>query len=64
MMINYKDIPEQQIVDLFAWFVKQKDKDMIIHTDDMDIEVTIKKKHNNYDIIDCPAVCPVGLTII
>lgn len=60
-MINYKDIPEQQIVDLFTWFVKQKDKDMVIHTDDMDIEVTIKKKHKYHDIIDCPAVCPAGI---
>lgn len=59
MLINYKDIPEQQIVDLFTWFVKQKDKDMVIHTDDMDIEVTIKKKHKHDDIIDCPVVCPV-----
>lgn len=61
MMINYKDIPEQQIVDLFTWFVKQKDKDMVIHTDDMDIEVTIKKKYKYHDIIDCPAVCPVSI---
>ena len=44
MEIQYKDIPEQEIVNLIAWFAKQKSKEIIIHTGDGDVTVKFSKK--------------------
>jgi len=44
MEIQYKDIPEQEIVNLIAWFAKQKSKEIIIYTGDGDVTVKFSKK--------------------
>ena len=42
--IQYKDIPEQEIANLIAWYARQKGKEIIIHADDGDVIVKFVKK--------------------
>lgn len=58
MKVKYSDIPEQEIVNLIAWYVKEKGKDIVINTEDgTEIEISAHKRKKDSDVIDCPAVC-------
>lgn len=63
MKIQYKDIPEQEIVNLIAWFAREKGKEIVVHTDDGDVSVKFTKKTTTtHDIGDAalfalPAAC-------
>lgn len=62
MEIQYKDIPEQEIANLIAWYARQKGKEIVIHTDDGDVIVKFAKKQerkNDDDIslFACAAAC-------
>ena len=46
MKIQYKDIPEQEIVNLIAWYARQKEDEIVIHTKDGDVTVNFNKKHS------------------
>ena len=44
MEIQYKDIPEQEIVNLIAWYARKKGKEVVIHAGDGDVTVRFDKK--------------------
>lgn len=62
MEIQYKDIPEQEIVNLIAWYARQKGKEIVIHAGDGDVVVKFDKKRektneDDISLFACAAAC-------